>query len=577
MKKFSLLLALALLSAGASAQFLVPVGQGTVVNTTSSYPAPYGQFYWGAKHQFIYLASELTAAGIQAGPINSLAFDVATPSAQAMTGFTISAGLTTTTAATAWITTGLTVVYTNPSLVNTAGWNTHTFNAPIIWDGVSNLLIETCFNNGSYTTNSIVNQSTTGFVSAIYYRADIATVCSGVPTVTTASQRPNTLFDVGVITTPVFQTNQTKLALKVNNVSGTAYVPTVVNQNVYACSPPQPATGTVKLDTTLLGNNWDIAVSPVGLLPAVLTLPDGQLININIASPFSFINGGFASAFPALFGATSLNLTFNYGFSGQTDFSMQSVAFDATAASGLRVSQATEYHCNALAAAPFVAGPNADTVGTLVNFTASPACYVPSVPFYGVNYTQFYVQSNGRVTFSTSNTSAIPTAAAALTSPPSVGFWTDLNPALAGPAGLGTVNVTNPAPGLVSVNYTNIPYAGEALTANTYQITFDAVTGVISLTGLTGIMPNPQTVLGTGDAQWLGICRGSLGSTNPAAPTPFTVGGAGSPSTATEAMYSFYTQVAGGAGRAPALVAGVGSILFIPSTLQPGNYDWAAF
>ena len=61
MKKFSLLLALALLSAGASAQFLVPVGQGTVVNTTSSYPAPYGQFYWGAKHQFIYLASELTA------------------------------------------------------------------------------------------------------------------------------------------------------------------------------------------------------------------------------------------------------------------------------------------------------------------------------------------------------------------------------------------------------------------------------------------------------------------------------------------------------------------------------------
>ena len=45
MKKFSLLLALALLSAGASAQFLVPVGQGTVQNTTSSYPAPYGQFY----------------------------------------------------------------------------------------------------------------------------------------------------------------------------------------------------------------------------------------------------------------------------------------------------------------------------------------------------------------------------------------------------------------------------------------------------------------------------------------------------------------------------------------------------
>ncbi|MFN4931276.1 MAG: hypothetical protein ACK5HE_07670, partial [Bacteroidota bacterium] len=35
------------------------VGTGTIQNTTTSYPAPYGNFYWGAKHQFLVTAAEL--------------------------------------------------------------------------------------------------------------------------------------------------------------------------------------------------------------------------------------------------------------------------------------------------------------------------------------------------------------------------------------------------------------------------------------------------------------------------------------------------------------------------------------
>ena len=55
----------------------VTVGTGTDQNCNTCYPAPYGNWYWGARNQMLILASELTASGLSAGMINSLAFDVA--------------------------------------------------------------------------------------------------------------------------------------------------------------------------------------------------------------------------------------------------------------------------------------------------------------------------------------------------------------------------------------------------------------------------------------------------------------------------------------------------------------------
>lgn len=54
----------------------IPVGTGTLQNSPTDYPAPYGNWYWSARHQMLILASELTAAGLSAGEISSLAFDV---------------------------------------------------------------------------------------------------------------------------------------------------------------------------------------------------------------------------------------------------------------------------------------------------------------------------------------------------------------------------------------------------------------------------------------------------------------------------------------------------------------------
>ena len=53
------------------------IGTGTIQNANTDYPAPYGNWYWGARHQMLIRASELSAAGLTAGMINSIGFEVA--------------------------------------------------------------------------------------------------------------------------------------------------------------------------------------------------------------------------------------------------------------------------------------------------------------------------------------------------------------------------------------------------------------------------------------------------------------------------------------------------------------------
>ena len=52
------------------------IGSGTITNSPYDYPAPYGNWYWGARHQILIKGSELAASGLTAGDIQSLAFDI---------------------------------------------------------------------------------------------------------------------------------------------------------------------------------------------------------------------------------------------------------------------------------------------------------------------------------------------------------------------------------------------------------------------------------------------------------------------------------------------------------------------
>ena len=52
------------------------IGTDTIRNSNTSYPSPYGNWYWGAKNQFLIRAVELQTAGMSAGDIFSISFDV---------------------------------------------------------------------------------------------------------------------------------------------------------------------------------------------------------------------------------------------------------------------------------------------------------------------------------------------------------------------------------------------------------------------------------------------------------------------------------------------------------------------
>lgn len=180
--------------AGLYAQTTAVIGTGTSVNSPNSYPAVYGNYYWGAKHQILILASELTTAGMTAGNITSLAFQVSVPGGTALNGFTIRLKSTTATSTTSTMDlSGFVTVCGPQTYSDVSGWNTHTFSTPYAWNGTSNLLIETCFNNNNWLQNAQLHYTNTSYNSVTFYRQDASNVCSQ-SSGSVSMQRPNVKF-----------------------------------------------------------------------------------------------------------------------------------------------------------------------------------------------------------------------------------------------------------------------------------------------------------------------------------------------------------------------------------------------
>ncbi len=124
---------------------------GTGTTATSTYGPFYGS-YSDVKYQFLYHASDLQAAGFQSGTITELSFNILSNfTTGAFNDFQISIGCTnenTLVAANGWLPTVGPVW--GPQNYNVAvGWNTFILSQPFDWDGTSNIVIETCFDNNS--------------------------------------------------------------------------------------------------------------------------------------------------------------------------------------------------------------------------------------------------------------------------------------------------------------------------------------------------------------------------------------------------------------------------------------------
>jgi len=164
--------------------------QYTVNNnsTSTAYPAPYQLYYGGQRMQMLITAGELSASGFAANsPITSVQFPVVSKgtawgtTVNDLQNFQVSIGTTTLTNLTAFQS-GLTNVVAPGSFTPNVGYNNvHTFSTPFIWDGISNVILETTFSNnllGSTAMGVIQYNSPVGYTATIVYRADNVTAAA---------------------------------------------------------------------------------------------------------------------------------------------------------------------------------------------------------------------------------------------------------------------------------------------------------------------------------------------------------------------------------------------------------------
>jgi gliding motility-associated-like protein len=176
------------------------VGTGTGTNTSTTWPALFGNWYTSTKHQMLFTAAELNAAGITGGKIDQLDFNVQTINGISIYhNFTIKMGCTTLPAlGTTWES-GLVQVF-NPATVNVVvGWNTMMLNNAFEWDGLSNIIVEVCSSEGpafpNYTQSCVSTYTTTTFISCLYSYTDSFDMCPDLTNwITQSNNRPNTRF-----------------------------------------------------------------------------------------------------------------------------------------------------------------------------------------------------------------------------------------------------------------------------------------------------------------------------------------------------------------------------------------------
>ena len=203
LKKVLYVFALFFLTATSWGQTFSIVGTGTS-SSSSSYANPYNNGYWGNKTQHFVTAAQLTASGIAANAsISQIGFNVTTAGTSNganLSGFTIKVYTTTSTnpISSGFVTSTL-VAQSTPTTLNvaTTGWKMTSLSSSFIWDGTSNLIIETCFNNSAYTSGCTVQWTTsigTGTWSRWFY-ADDSNVCSSTASSSSStSSRPNIRF-----------------------------------------------------------------------------------------------------------------------------------------------------------------------------------------------------------------------------------------------------------------------------------------------------------------------------------------------------------------------------------------------
>lgn len=128
------------------------VGTPTYALGTNTYGPLFDSYTDRKRSIMIYRAEELTAQGIQAGNINSLAFNLIKQSTRPLGSLQIKMGATVNDYIIdngSGVIPGSLTVKTLASFNSVDGWNEFILDNPFAWNGSDNIVVEVCYNNGT--------------------------------------------------------------------------------------------------------------------------------------------------------------------------------------------------------------------------------------------------------------------------------------------------------------------------------------------------------------------------------------------------------------------------------------------
>ena len=132
------------------------IGTATTLTSATSQPTAFCNRWPSYRMQTIFTAAELTAAGLSAGPITSMSYNITTlGDAATNANFVVKVGTTGLTAFTDFVSSaGYTTVYPAATYTHAVGVNVINFSTPYNWDGTSNIVVEVSHDGADALNNS---------------------------------------------------------------------------------------------------------------------------------------------------------------------------------------------------------------------------------------------------------------------------------------------------------------------------------------------------------------------------------------------------------------------------------------
>ena len=341
--------------------------------------SPFTQYYEGQHTQYLYLASDLIAAGLSAGNITSLSFNISTKnSTMPYTNYTIKLAPTSLTSLTSGNNSAtFTTVYASSTTIGqgvstTVGTNTFAFgtgsgtSSSFNWDGSSSILVDICFSNdpsssGTYYSNTdIVSAVTKSYTSTYGYYGDNSALCGA----TNANTSSSTSLPVITFTG---NTAPTPSSYSWSNGSSTIgstnpYVATVNSTTTFTGTATFSTGCSVSSSTTVNA----LSAPEIGTQPTALTKCVGQAASFSVVASGTGLTYQWKKDGLAISGATAAS----YSIAAVSVADAGSYSVDVTGCSTTVASSAVALSVNANPTAvatsngPLCANANLTLTGT---------------------------------------------------------------------------------------------------------------------------------------------------------------------------------------------------------------------